>query len=277
MAGFTHTWWGERFLEALEGFTDPARLGRGRTYARNGKIVRYELQGSTITARVRGSVNPYFGVYKEPLYSTTISLTPIPRNDWTRVVDDLSRKASFVARLLMNEIPDTIDGAFARLGVNLLPHSERDFATHCSCPDWANPCKHIAGVYYLLAGDLDRDPFLLFELRGLSRQDLRAQLASSPLGKILAQELDEKEVPIEADTAYHTVPATQPAPAMAHREFWVGARRLPELEPADPARVPGLLIKRQGDYPDFWTKDVSFIGTMEELYERVRNKSPQLK
>src|SRR5437868_4607494 len=68
-----------------------------------------------------------------------------------------------------------------------LPHSESDFVTDCSCPDWANPCKHIAGVYYLLASALDRDPFLMFELRGLSRDDLHAELVRSPLGQILSR------------------------------------------------------------------------------------------
>src|SRR5207253_1847109 len=98
-----------------------------------------------------------------------------------RIIGDLSTRASFVARLLMNEMPDTIDEAFAGLGTHLLPHDRRDLITDCSCPDWSNPCKHIAGVYYLLAADLDSDPFLLFELRGLSRKNLRHQLEQSPL------------------------------------------------------------------------------------------------
>ena len=283
MAEFSRTWWGERFLAALEGFTDPARLARGRSYARNGKILSYKVTENTVNAKVRGSINPYFGVYKEPTYTTTITMTAIPLADWRRIIADLSGKASFVARLLMNEMPDNIEEAFAGLGLHLLPHAKRDFVTKCSCPDLENPCKHIAGVYYLLASDLDRDPFLLFELRGLSRENLRTQLAGSPLGKILAAELTPREVPIAPAASYHTRPepvaAGLPAggAALSHREFWLGAKRLPGLEPATPPSVPALLVKKQGDYPAFWPKDASFIGTMEELYGRVRSKSHHLK
>lgn len=277
MPQFSRTWWGQRFLEALESFTDPARLGRGRTYARGGKVLEYRIEKSTVRAKVRGSINPYFGVYKEPIYTTTIRIVPIAMADWRRIIADLSSRAGYVAKLLMNEMPDTIDDLFARLDAHLLPHDESDFETHCSCPDWANPCKHIAGVYYLLAADLDGDPFLLFELRGLSRENLRHQLEASPLGQILSAELAPREVEIEPAASYYTEPVREPAPAMSLQHFWQGQGRLPELEPAAGPRIPALLVRKQGDYPAFWRKDASFIATMEELYERVRTKSPQLK
>jgi uncharacterized Zn finger protein len=105
------------------------------------------------------------------------------------VIALIASKASFISRLLLNEIPDNIEEEFALLGLNLLPRSRKDFDISCSCPDWGNPCKHIAGVYYLVAAELDRDPFLLFELRGLSRQDLHSELVKSPLGQALSAEL----------------------------------------------------------------------------------------
>ena len=277
MTSFGRTWWGQRFLEALEGIMDAGRLGRGRTYARTGRVLSYRLEGSTVTARVRGNINPYFGVYKEPIYTTTVSMKAIPPNAWQRIIADLSARASFVARLLMNEMPDTIDDLFADLGVHLLPHDRRDLTTDCSCPDWSNPCKHIAGVYYLLAADLDSDPFVLFELRGLSREKLRHQLEQSPLGKILSAELAPHEVAVEPAASYFTRPVTKPATAPSHKTFWEGAKRLPQLEPISPPSVPALLIRKQGDYPPFWKKDASFIATMEQLYERVRTKSSQMK
>jgi uncharacterized Zn finger protein len=274
---FSRTWWGQRFLEALERFTDPARLGRGRSYARGGRILEYHIKNGTVTARVKGSVNPYFGVYTAPTYTTTVALKTIRMPDWTRAIAAISSRAGYVARLLMNEMPDTIDELFAELGLPLLPHDRQDLVTDCSCPDWANPCKHIAGLYYLLASDLDRDPFLLFELRGLSRGNLRKQLAESPLGTILAAELVPREVPIEPAASFYTEPIREPAAITGYREFWQGARRLPDLAPSSVPAVPALLIRRQGDYPDFWPKDASFIATMAELYERVRMKSPGLK
>ncbi|HLH60570.1 MAG TPA: SWIM zinc finger family protein [Ktedonobacteraceae bacterium] len=281
MAQFSRTWWGQRFIAALEQFTDPGRLGRGRSYASNGRILEYKLANGTVTARVRGSINPYFGVYKEPIYKTTIKIKPISAANWTKAIQHIGSRADLVTKLLMNEMPDTIDDAFAQWGLHLLPHREADFETECSCPDWSNPCKHIAGVYYLLASDLDRDPFLMFELRGLSREDLHAELARSPLGQILSSALKaEEQVPqVEPVASLHTRPLRQPAAvSTGHKEFWTGARRLPAapIAPAQPT-VPALLIKKQGDYPAFWHKDNSFISVMEELYERVRTKNRQMK
>lgn len=277
MPTFSRTWWGQRFLEALEGIMDAGRLARGRSYARTGRVLSYRLEGSTVTARVRGSVNPYYGVYKEPIYTTTVSMRPIPADVWTRIIADLSTRAGFVARLLMNEMPDTIDDLFAELGVHLLPRERGDLTTDCSCPDWSNPCKHIAGVYSLLAADLDSDPFLLFELRGLTRAHLRERLEQSPLGRILAADLAPREVIVEPSESYFTRPVRQPVATASYREFWEGAKRLPELEPFSPPTVPALLVRKGGDYPSFWTKDASFITTMEQIYERVRTKSPQMK
>jgi uncharacterized Zn finger protein len=280
MALFSRTWWGQRFIEALERFTDAARLGRGRSYAHGGRILDYKLVNGTVTARVRGSINPYFGVYKEPIYRTSITIKAITGANWTKVICQIASRADLVTKLLMNEMPDTIQDAFSELGLHLLPHSQSDFETTCSCPDYANPCKHIAGVYYLLASDLDRDPFVMFELRGLSRDNLRTELERSPLGQILASALTaEEEVPVEPVESYYTRPTREPAVGVAsHKAFWTGAKRLPaSLAPVAQSNVPALLIKKQGDYPPFWPKDVSFISVMEELYDRVRTKNKQMK
>lgn len=281
MAQFSRTWWGQRFIAALEEFTDPARLGRGRSYASNGRILEYTIDKGTVNARVRGSINPYFGVYKEPTYKTSITIKAISAYDWRELMQTIGSRADLVTKLLMNEMPDTIEDAFAALSLHLLPHSERDFVTDCSCPDWSNPCKHIAGVYYLLASALDRDPFLMFELRGLSRDALHAELVRSPLGQILSSALKtEEQLPaVEPVTSYYTPAQRQPDAAVAsHKEFWTGAKRLPAAPtPPSQASVPALLIKKQGDYPEFWHKDASFISVMEELYERVRTKNKQMK
>jgi uncharacterized Zn finger protein len=280
MAQFSRTWWGQRFIEALERFTDAGRLGRGRTYARGGRILDYKLENGTVTAKVRGSINPYFGVYKEPIYKTSITIKAITAANWTKVIGSIAARADLVTKLLMNEMPDTIEDAFASLDLHLLPYSEKDFKTTCSCPDSSNPCKHIAGVYYLLASDLDRDPFVMFELRGLSRSDLYAELVQSPLGQILAAALTAEEIisvkPVES---YFTRPVREPEQAISsHKAFWTGAKRLPAPDvPAAQSNVPALLIKKQGDYPPFWHEDRSFISVMEELYERVRTKNKQIK
>jgi uncharacterized Zn finger protein len=274
MAKFSRTWWGQNFIEAIERLTDSGRLQRGRSYASGGKVKRFEIDGSRVTAQVRGSVNPYFGVYKEPLYTTSIDFEPISKAKWAAAIALIASKASLISRLLLNEIPGDIEASFKTLGLHLLPASAKDFRTRCSCPDYSNPCKHIAGVYYLIAAELDRDPFLLFELRGLPRQELKAELAKSPLGQALSAELSAQQPPPVSVEHYYTQPQTVEASALSLKEFWHGEKRLPQtIEAAAPSAIPAILVKKQGDFPAFWSRDNSFIEAMESLYERVRNKN----
>ncbi|MEG4519916.1 MULTISPECIES: SWIM zinc finger family protein [unclassified Microcoleus] len=271
MSQFTRTWWGNKFIEGLERFTDSGRLGRGRSYARNGKVKSFGMNDGLVMAQVRGSVNPYFGVYKEPLYITQIEFEPISQEKWQMAIAQMASKASFISRLLLNEMPDNIENAFSPLGLHLLPSSREDFKTTCSCPDYSNPCKHIAGVYYLVAAELDKDPFLLFELRGLSKEVLHRELAKTPLGMALSAELTaDAAAPVAVDS-YYTQAIASEAPTVSLKEFWHGAKRLPQtIEVAAPSGVSAIVVKKQGDFPQFWHKDGSFIEAMEELYLRVK-------
>ena len=227
---------------------------------------------------VRGSVNPYFGVYKEPTYHISIEIKAIVENSWNEAIDQLSSKDSIVSRLLLNEVPENIEDSFQELGLHLLPHSSKDFKTKCSCLDYANPCKHIAGVYYLVASQLDNNPFLLFELRGLSKDELQTELANSNLGKALAQELNTQEISLASSTSFHTKLEKQSVSEKPSvRESWLGKKRLPQtLEVPSSSGVSAILVKKQGDFPAFWHKDSSFIDTMEELYQRVKTKNQSL-
>jgi uncharacterized Zn finger protein len=57
-----------------------------------------------------------------------------------------------------------------------------------------------------------------------------------------------------------------------------GEKRLPtNIRPVMPAAISAILIKTAGDLPHFWKKDSSFIETMEEFYQRLRDKSKELR
>jgi len=149
----------------------------------------------------------------------------------------------------MNEMPDDIEDAFRDSGVSLLPASPADLKTACSCPDWANPCKHVAGTYYKVAGLLDQDPFLLFELRGITRKKLRKELAATPLGKALVAEMEEGlDAKPEPVASRFPAPSRQPLEGeVGLRDFWQGGS-IPELPPsAKGPGVPALLIKKTGE------------------------------
>ncbi len=160
------TWWGKRWLEALERMSDvySNRLARGRTYARAGRTHDVVVKAGSVTAKVTGS--------RAAPYQVTIRLARLPDATWTRAIQSMAAKARFAAELLAGRMPEEIDEAFQAGRASLFPSREADLLTACSCPDWVNPCKHVAATHYVLGEALDRDPFLLFELRGRTREQV---------------------------------------------------------------------------------------------------------
>lgn len=160
------TWWGQRWLEALENVLrgDSGRLARGRTYARAGRTHDLIVKGGKVTAKVTGS--------RATPYEITIELTELSGAAWKQAIDGLAKKAQFSAELLAGQMPHAIDEAFVEAGVSLFPKHRADLKTSCSCPDWGDPCKHVAATHYVLGEALDRDPFLLFELRGRTKDQV---------------------------------------------------------------------------------------------------------
>ena len=269
------TWWGRRFLEVVESFTEAGRLARGRQYLGSHRVSHWEVRGNRVEATIRGKINPYYGIHEVPVYDTWLKFTPIPHKAWDEALSLIGSRAGYISRLLFNEMPDEIERPLGELGVSLLPSGPSDVASGCSCPDYENPCKHVAALYLLLAGRLDQDPFLLFELRGLSHAELIQRLRATPLGTALAAALDEAPPPPQAADSFFTRPIEQPLPdRLTPRQFWRGQRKLPAgVEPPPPAAVSGILIRKGGDFPAFWDKDESFVEVMDAFYEHVRKKS----
>lgn len=158
------TWWSRRFIDLLESLRLGARLDRGRRYARAGQVLDLDVSAGAVAARVQGSrVRPYKVRLEVPVLTAA---------EWARVEEAMAGRAVFAAMLLAGEMPRDVEEAFAAAGVSLFPASARELVSSCSCPDWSNPCKHVAAVYYLLAEAFDRDPFLILAWRGRRRQEL---------------------------------------------------------------------------------------------------------
>jgi uncharacterized Zn finger protein len=161
-------WWSRRFIAVLESFGMGARLDRGRRYARLGQVVSMDVVPGRVTATVQGS--------RPRPYKVSIALAPLSDTDWARVAEAMASRSAFLAHLLSGEMPDEIEEAFAESSVSLFPARQSDLRTDCSCPDDANPCKHIAAVLFLLAEAFDDDPFLILAWRGLGRDPLLERL-----------------------------------------------------------------------------------------------------
>jgi uncharacterized Zn finger protein len=170
------TWWSQRWIQALEAISEgySGRLARGRAYARTGRVHDLAVAAGKVTARVTGS--------RLAPYAVEIALATLSDAAWSTAIVAMSEQARFAAELLAGQMPAELDEAFRAGGSSLFPVVEADLTTACSCPDWANPCKHVAATHYVLGEALDRDPFLLLELRGRGRDlvldALRAARAS---------------------------------------------------------------------------------------------------
>ncbi len=167
------TWWGLRWISALERLSPdyPNRLARGRSYARAGRVHELEVVGGTVRARVTGS--------RPSPYRVSLEVQGLSNEAWLRAIERMGRKAVFAAQLLVGEMPAEIDEAFSADGASLFPRGKEELHTQCSCPDDINPCKHVAATHYVLGQALDRDPFLLFELRGRGRDEILGALRRS--------------------------------------------------------------------------------------------------
>jgi uncharacterized Zn finger protein len=226
-------WWSRRFISVLESYGMSGRLARGRSYARAGQVLDFELTQGKVTARVQGSrVRPY---------QVRIGVLPLTTAQWRRVQDRLASQALFRAKLLAGEMPHEIEEVFAECGTPLFPRSAADLDMHCSCPDWGVPCKHLAAVCYVLAEEFDRDPFGMLAWRGKARDDLLAALRQIQAG----ESGPRQGVP----AAGATRPGLDvPAPALEEclDGFWspgLSPARLRALANAPDAATPDLLLR----------------------------------
>jgi uncharacterized Zn finger protein len=245
---FGQSWWAKRWIDVLESFDLGARLTRGRSYARGGQVLSIDIDCGEVKARVQGS--------QAKPYAITLQVKVLSADEWKQVLEALAQQTLYVAKLLAGEMPQEIEEVFRQVKLSLFPEKAKDLVTECSCPDWSNPCKHIAAVYYLLGEEFDRDPFLLFKLRGLSREELLEHLGqNSPASSVT-----------ETEAA-----APEPLPAQASL-FWSGSA-LPDdfFGDVQVAAQHAALPKRLGSFP-FWRGQERFLEALEPIYRQASRR-----
>ena len=227
---FGATWWGAAWLDALENraLADPNRLPRGRTYARQDRVVDLELSPGLIQARVWGTDR----------YATQLSVRVLTDAEWDTVLETVMSQAANAAALLSGEVPKAI-------GDLVLP-DKGDLGPDCSCPDGAEPCKHAAALCYVVADLLDEDPFALLTLRGRGRDEVLGEIRqrrAEALGGEVGAPSDLPRGPdpgIAASAAFkrtdHESVASRPAPRVPAESYRLGA-----VAPADSGIEPAAL------------------------------------
>ena len=234
---FVKNWWATRWIKAMERLVDAGRLRRGRTYARRGQVLSIKETKNGIEAKVQGS--------RRTPYKVTFEIHRLTDRQWEQVIDVLADQAIFTAQLLAGEMPQEIEQAFAAAGVSLFPEKSAELITNCSCPDWANPCKHVAAVHYILGEQFDEDPFLLFRLRGRTQEQILKELRVRRASEVEDEnefegELDEVVIPLSESVA----------------NFWEMGQPLTHFKTTiKPPITEFPILKRLGQ-PNFLTEDL---------------------
>jgi len=285
---FGESWWARRWIEVLESFNIGARLSRGKNYARRGQVLSIKIETGLVRAKVQGS--------SSTPYSVTIKIRTLTGSEWDLLAKKLAQKPIFAAKLLAGEMPEELESVFMEAGLSLFPEKIDDLDTDCSCPDWSVPCKHIAAVYYLMAEEFDRYPFLLFKLRGVDMDDFMSVLghqaepeeglkeeleeegklgAETRVGaefRLLSSEARTAPLPFveEEDEAYTLSP--EPLP-LDLEIFWgkVFERTEKEMETRSKAHIPSVpaaLPKSLGKFP-FWRGEEDLLDELEEIYRKA--------
>ncbi len=160
------SWWSKRFVEVLESYGLGARMQRGRRYARTGQVISLDISAGLIAAQVQGS--------RRTPYLVTIAVAVPTEAQWRGIDEALRSRVALAANLLAGEVPPELEDAFADAGTPLFPGRWSDLRPRCTCPDSANPCKHLAAVLYVFADRLDEDPWLALEWKGRTRDEVLA-------------------------------------------------------------------------------------------------------
>lgn len=253
---FGKSWWAKRWIGILETFGWGNRLQRGRTYARKGQVISIDITPGQVQARVQGS--------RPTPYTVKLLIQSLTDSQWEQAIDQMAQQAIFSAKLLAGEMPQDIETAFESAGITLLPQSSKDIKATCSCPDAANPCKHIAAVYYLLGEQFDDDPFLIFQMRGRTRDQIITALRSRRAYTIAAD---------DQDTAQSDTASVEASPGLADllTSYFQAGVELDQISiEISPPPVEAALLKRLGTAPA--ATDAALCQIYQEMTARIQEK-----
>jgi len=183
----TTSFWGQSWCANLERYSDyESRLPRGRSYVRNGSVLDLQIAKGEVVALVSGS----------DLYKIKITIAPVVARRWKAICRDCAGSIDSLVELLRGRLAKGVMDRVCREGDGLFP-SPDEIKLSCSCPDWADMCKHVAAVLYGVGARLDQKPQLLFVLRGVDENELLAGAGHGLLSKNVpagTQTLDQNDV-----------------------------------------------------------------------------------
>jgi len=191
------TWWGNQWLQALSDIDDYNRLPRGKTYANKGLAHDLNIIQNRIRAKVTGS-------QYEP-YRVEITIPAFNQDTQARLLKIVTENPLFLSQLLNQELPAAFNEACLKAGISIFPRSWKEIKGGCSCPDYAIPCKHMAAVFYLIANEIDKNPFLVFELHDfdlVKALKKTGYVAEKSTERVIPQIIDLQQPAIESEAPF---------------------------------------------------------------------------
>lgn len=150
------TWWGEQWLNALTKIDYDNRIPRGHAYASNGSVRSIDIKKNCISAKVQGR--------RRSPYKILIDVPEFTKSEKKILTEYIIANPLILSKLLNRELPSELQNIASSHNIEIFPQSWRDLGMHCSCPDWAVPCKHLAAVIYIVANEIDKNPFIVLQL-----------------------------------------------------------------------------------------------------------------
>ncbi|MGM9510769.1 SNF2-related protein [Larkinella sp. GY13] len=245
------TWWGQQWLNALTKIDWSNRLPRGRAYANKGAVKEVQIKNGSIEAQVQGS--------RPRPYKVTVKIPAFTEREKQQLVDEVLTNPALLAQFLNRELPADLNDFAERNGIRVFPRSWADFPMSCSCPDFAVPCKHLAAVVYLIANEIDRNPFVVFQLHGLD----------------LLQALKSRNLDVKKGTAVSIPTAAELAkpepfdPIAPDESIWS------TLDFSRMSPLGDKLLKLLPDNPIFWEKN--FKNTLGKAYKLAAKGAAKVK
>ena len=258
-------WWVEKWLELLDGYRFKKRLERGRAYAREGNVLKVEFKQSQLVAEVQGT--------EDKPYRVTIGLDTFSDEDWGYIVASMSERAILSAQLLVGEMPAEIEQVFIKNGLSLFPYNLTEVRSRCTCPDKANPCKHIAAVYYQLADRFSEDPFIIFQLRGKNKQQILEALRVSRSLQLSGKEWEPEMLGKLKPTPKRKHNSNKTSAPLSIDSFWEYEESLDHsLTEITTSRDHKTVIDLLGNIPLAYNDSQAVMQYLNQIYQTVPEK-----
>lgn len=249
-------WHADAFLRACEAGISPDQKMLGMEYALAGQVANYTVGAGVVEAAVQGrGVRPY---------QVRLTVRPLSREEWDRVIERMAGEAVYTARLLTGEVPESIEECFASVGRHLLPTEGDPLRTSCDC-GLPQPCKHVSAAACLMAERIEVDPVVLFALRGLEGERLLEKLQEQRTLQTTGVSQAHATASVEQDTS--GLPPLEQCIA----DFWRPGTGVADAESAPlPEHVPHALLRRMGPSP--MGGKFPMVGLLASIYDSVRTK-----